>query len=99
ERVAKTIAEEVERHQREGQRDGRHEDDVGCDTEGMEAVGGHRTPGWGGGLDAETEEAQKGLEEDGLRDPEGSLDDDRSQRVGQDVARQDLVRTGPGSPG
>src|SRR2546429_7313286 len=65
----------------------------------MEAIGRHRAPGWGGRLDAETEEAQKGLEENGLRNAEGGLDDDRAQRVGQDVAGQKIFWGGGGRPG
>src|SRR6184192_3002698 len=83
----------------QGQRDGWDQDDVGRDPDGMEPVGRHRTPGWRGRLDAKTEEAQESLEEDGLWNAEGGLDDDRSQRVRQDVARQDLVGSGTGGPG
>src|SRR2546423_9981970 len=65
----------------------------------MEPIGRHRTPGWGGRLDAETEEAQEGLEEDGLRNAEGGLDDDRSQGVRQDVAGPGIVLAGARNPG
>src|SRR5207248_10870284 len=71
---------------------------MGRDTDGVEAVRCHRTPGGSGWLNSQSQEAEESFKEDCLWHAEGGLDDDRSQCVRQDVAGQDLVRTRTGSP-
>ena len=46
-------------------------------------------------LDAEAQEAQRGLQEYGHREREGDLDDERHEDVGQEVAEQDVAGARP----
>src|SRR2546428_11739558 len=65
ERVAEAVAQEVEGHQGQRERDGGRQHDVGGDADGVEAVGGHRAPGGRGWRHAQAEEAQEGFKKDG----------------------------------
>src|SRR5216683_1482729 len=49
--------------------------------------------------DAQSEQAQEGFEDDRRRDQVRGLDDDRAERVGQDVASQDLAVFRPNGTG
>src|ERR1700730_13735912 len=93
--VAQTVAEGVQRDQRQRERERGDQRHVRRDLQRLVAFGRHRAPGRGGGRDAEPEVAQEGLENDRLRDQEGGLHDDRPERVGQDVPDQESHVPGP----
>jgi hypothetical protein len=89
EEVAEAVAYEVEGEDAEGKSGGGEEDEVG----GFEEVGAgvveHGSPGRGGGLDAEAEEAQGGFGKHGGGHSYGGLYDERLHDVGQDVVQHE----------
>ena len=90
EEVAEAVADEVEGEDAEGEGEGGEEHEVG----GFEEVGAgvveHGSPGWGGGLDAESEEAEGGFGEDGCGHTDGCLDEKGLEDVGKDVAEHEV---------
>ena len=81
ERVAQTVADEVDReHGEEDGEPGEHGEPP-LVFEVADRVGQQVAPARRRRLDAETEERQRGLDEDRLRDHEGRVHDDRSQAV------------------
>ena len=97
--IAEGVADEVEGE--DGEHDGEcgEDDHVGRVEEVGAGVVEHGAPAGGRGGDAEAEEAERGLCEDGSGHPYGGLHDERLQDVGQDVAREDAGVGGAESSG
>lgn len=85
ERVAQTVAKEREphHHERDGNRRNDRQEPEGLDQ--REELADHAAPTWRGRADADTNEAETRLGEDGLRNTESQRDDDRRHRIWQHV--------------
>src|SRR5882757_1811309 len=86
ERVAQSIAHDVDRQHGERKEDARVEDIVREHAEQGAALGHDVAPARDLRRDADAEEGQRGLDQDGGGGQEGALHDQRRYRVGQDVA-------------
>ncbi len=89
-RVAQRVAEEVEGEHR--QADGESRKDRQPRRllhEGAAGAAQHQSPGRRGRLGADPEEGQRGLDEDGIAEPDRRDDEDGRGHVGQDVAPED----------
>ena len=81
--LADAVADEVPgEHDEEDGKPGKRRQPPG-DSNELPARGEHVAPGGSGRLDAESEEAETGLDEDGVAHAERGLDDDGRHRVGQ----------------
>ena len=93
ERVAQRVADEVERHDDEHDRDPGRVDLPPVAVEcGVDAVGEHRSPVRLRRRDAEADEPERGEQQDRIGDLERRVDDDRADRVGDDVPQHDAGR-------
>src|SRR5713226_1823356 len=97
-RVPQSIADEAERQHGDGQRQRRHQHLVWVGEDRLVAVLDHDAPAWRRWRDADPQVAEGCLEEDGSRDPEGQADDDRAERVRQEVSEDDLCGPATGGP-
>jgi len=97
--LAQPVTDPVESEHGEGKGEARHEHDVGRDLQCLVALAGHAPPTGCGRRDAKAEQAQEGFEDDRRRHEVCGLDDDRPERVGQDVPGQNLEVGGPDGAG
>ena len=90
-RIAQTVAEQVENqdHDADHQRGGDQQHRVGVHA--LDGVSRQRAEGRHGGCNAEAEEAQVALGEDGGRDLQGGGDDQGTHAVGQQVLFDDAA--------
>ena len=72
---------------------------VGIRLHGGHALGDHQPPARHRGIDAETEEGERGLEENRVGHPEGGGDQDRPHGIGEKVHGDDARRARPQGPG
>src|SRR3989442_471239 len=89
ERVPDGVADQVEGDHREHERDAREQREPGRLPQHQPPVVDHVAPRRGGLGDAEAEEAEHRLGQDGRRDQQGAEDDDRVDAVDQHVADAD----------
>src|SRR6185312_12752889 len=97
--VPQAIPQEGEAHQRRGNQDAREQGEprVGAD-EGL-ALGDQRAPRSPWRLDADADVGERRFGQDGRRDAEGDGDDDRPDRVRQQVPRHDVPVGDADGPG
>src|SRR5262245_58774116 len=89
ERVPETVAKEGEAHQRRRDEDAGQVDQVRVRPHELLADRDQAAPRRPRRLDANADERERGLGQDGGRDAERDRDDDRSDRVRQEMARDD----------
>src|SRR5580658_2271425 len=94
ERIAQTVADEVEAEEQRHEYARRHEEHPGRGLHVLRTIANETAETRERLLHAETQEAQKALEQDHLRHGERGVDDDGTQHVGHHVAQQDVVRAG-----
>src|SRR5688572_18615852 len=89
ERVAQAVTDEVDRDDREEDEEAGEERDPRRLVHIRRRVVEHVSPRWSRRLDPEAEERQRALRDDRRRDSECRRDDDRRERIRQDVAEDD----------
>src|SRR5512141_584620 len=90
--VAESVPQEVERHDGEKDRGSGGGHEVRRDEQEVASLADHRPPRRRRRRDAQPQEREPRLRDDGARDPEGRLHEDRGDRVGQDVAQEQARR-------
>src|SRR3954453_7922454 len=94
ERVAQSVAKQVDRQHRHRQHDPREQHDVIGDLKQAAPLGHDVAPARDGGRGAGAEKGQDRLCDHRRRGDEGALHQQRRQRVGHDMAPQDPEKTG-----
>ncbi len=99
ERVAQPVGHEVEGEH--GEEDGQTGEDQGqgAREDVPVGLGEHEAPTGRRGLLAQAEKAQTGVDEDGVAEGQGHLDDERGGHIGQDVRADQAPRWHAGGPG
>ncbi len=88
EEVAEAVAEEVEAEEGDGEEAGGEDQHPRVSLHPLSAFVEEDAPGAVWGLDAESEEAEDGLEENHGGDCERRVDDDRRKGVGENVSEE-----------
>src|SRR5439155_1393345 len=98
ERVAESIADEVDRQHDDEDAEPREDHPVRCDVDEVAGVEEEPAPGRDVRREAEAEERERGLGEDRAADTDRRGDEHRRQRVREDVAEDDASVTVADAP-